>query len=116
MLSQLRFRTTCCSAGSVMNEFTGGVNKARPTPGPLSVDGLTANVDLREWDKLPDVPTIVRMYVPAGVVPSDVSVMVEPTAPLTWLGTKLALTPVGKPSTLRLTPSLNMPEGVAFTV
>jgi len=64
---------------------------------------LTARVTVVEWDRLPLVLMIVRVYVPVGVVAAVETVRVELPEPASDVGLKLAVAPVGKPFTPRLT-------------
>jgi hypothetical protein len=51
-----------------------------------------------------------------GVVELVVTVMVEEPGPVTEVGLKLTLAPLGKPLALNATAPLNPPEGVTPTV
>ena len=69
--------------------------------------GLTTKVTVVLCTKLPLVPVIVSVFVPAGVVVEVVTVNVEEPEPVTVAGLKLPLAPVGKPLTLHVTVPLN---------
>jgi hypothetical protein len=57
--------------------------------------------------KLPLVPVIVNVEVPTGVLPVVVTVKVELPAPVTDVGEKLAVAPVGNPLALSVTTPVN---------
>jgi hypothetical protein len=62
----------------------------------------TTNVTVAVCDRVPLVPVIVRVYVPAGVVVAVETVSVELPELLTDIGLKLAVAPVGNPLTLKV--------------
>ena len=64
--------------------------------------------------RMPLVPVMVNGNVPLVLLVVTV-IVVEPDA-VTVGGLKLALAPLGKPLTLKLTVPLNPPEGVTVTV
>jgi hypothetical protein len=65
--------------------------------------GLTTNVTVVVCTRLPLVPVMVSVFVPSGVDVEVVTVKVEEPEPLTELGLKLPLAPVGNPLTLHVT-------------
>jgi len=75
----------------------------------------TTSVTVVEWVRLLLVPVIVMLYVPVGVEVLVARVSVELPDPLTELGLKLALTPLGKVPVLKATVSLKLPEDVTLT-
>ena len=83
---------------------------------------LTVRETVAECVRLPLVPVIVTVKVPVVAVDVAVRVMMEETAPLgggvTGLMLKLAVTPVGRPVTVRVVGLLNPPieETVAVVV
>ena len=66
--------------------------------------------------KLPLVPVMVSVYVPAAVVLAVETLNVEEPEPVTEAGFNVAVTPAGAPLTLSATAPLNPPLGVTFTV
>ena len=64
---------------------------------------LTTRFTVTEWERLPLVPVTVTLYVPTAVLAAVVSVSVEDPAPVTDVGLKLPVTPVGNPLTLKVT-------------
>ena len=50
---------------------------------------------------LPAVPLTVKVYVPLGVVEFVLTVIVEEPEPVSDVGLKLAVAPLGKPFTLK---------------
>ncbi len=68
-----------------------------------SAGPCTTNVTVAVCDRLPLVPVIVSVYVPAGVVVAVETVRVELPEVVTDAGLKLAVAPVGSPLTLRFT-------------
>ena len=73
---------------------------------------LTTNVTCVVWLKLPLAPVMVNVYVPVGVEPLVVTLIVVEPDPLTEVGVKLAPAPDGKPLTLKPTVPENPPDGV----
>ena len=70
-----------------------------------------------EWVRVGLVPVIVTEYVPVGVEPLVCIVSVdEPDPPLTEVGLKLAVAPLGNPLALNPTVSVNPPEAATLTV
>ncbi len=69
---------------------------------PLAA-ALTTSVTVVECVRLPLVPVIVSVYVPAGVVEAVETDKVEFPEPATEVGLKLPVAPLGKPLTLRFT-------------
>src|SRR5579859_755985 len=67
--------------------------------------GLTTSVTEAECDKLPLVPLMVSVYVPAAVELLVETLSVDVPAPLTEAGVKVAVAPAGTP----LTPSDTAP-------
>lgn len=78
--------------------------------------GLTTSVTVVECVRLPLVPVIVKVKVPAGVVALVVTDMVDDPEPVTEAGLKLALAPAGNPLTLKLTLLANPPDPVTVAV
>lgn len=78
--------------------------------------GFTTSVTVVAWARLPLVPVIVRLYVPAGLVALVVTDMVDEPEPVTEAGLKLALAPAGNPLTLKLTLPANPPDPVIVVV
>jgi hypothetical protein len=73
----------------------------------LKSDGpCTINVTVPVCVRVPLVPVIVSVYVPAGVVVAVVTDNVELPEPETDVGLRLAVAPVGNPLTLRFTVSV----------
>ena len=77
---------------------------------------VTVSVAAVWWLRLPEVPVIVRLERPTGVLPAVVTVKVEEPVPVTVVGKKLAVAPAGRPVTLRLTVPLKPSRAVTFTV
>jgi hypothetical protein len=73
---------------------------------------VTINVAVVVWVRLPLVPVTVKVYPPPGVVEPVVTVMVEDPGPVTEVGLKLALAPLGKPFALNATAAPKPPDGV----
>jgi len=67
----------------------------------------TTNVTVVECDNVPLVPVIVRGYVPTAVVDAVTTVNVEFPELVSDAGLKLAVTPAGKPLTLKLAVPVN---------
>jgi hypothetical protein len=84
---------TVWEAGAAETEKSGAVETTRP--------------EVAECVRLPLVPVIVSVELPAGVVPSVVTVIVEVPLVVTVAGEKLALAPVGKPLALSVTVPVN---------
>jgi hypothetical protein len=59
---------------------------------------------------------MVRVELPTGVLPLVVTVMVDDPEPVTVVGLKLAVAPVGSPLALKLTVPLKPPDGVIVAV
>ena len=78
--------------------------------------GFTTSVTVVECTRLPLVPVMVSVYVPAGVLVLVVTDMLEEPEPVTEAGLKLALAPLGRPLTLKLTTPLNPPDAVTVAV
>jgi hypothetical protein len=57
---------------------------------------LTVSVTVVECERLPLVPVIVIEYVPAAVPEATVNVAVEPPEPVTDVGLKPTVTPLGR--------------------
>ena len=64
---------------------------------------LIINVTFVECESVPLVPVTVNVLVPTGVDVEVLTVMVEEPEPLTDVGTKFALAPLGKPAALKFT-------------
>ena len=64
---------------------------------------LMTRLTVTECDRLPLVPVTVTLYVPTAVLVEVVIVSVEEPAPVTEVGLKLPVTPVGNPLTLKVT-------------
>src|SRR4051794_8095055 len=64
---------------------------------------VTLNAAVALCDKLPLVPVIVSVEVPAGVEPAVVTVSVDEPGGTSEDGLKLAVAPAGSPAALRLT-------------
>lgn len=91
--------------------FPGEAESEKSPPAPVP----TTSVTIVEWVRLLLVPVIAREYVPVGV---ELVLMVsvdEPDPPLTEVGLKLAVAPVGSPLTLKPTESVNPPEPLTLT-
>jgi len=66
--------------------------------------GLTTKPTVKEWVRLPLVPVIVRLYVPATVELDVFTVNVEePLPPVTELGLNVPVAPPGSPLTFKPT-------------
>jgi len=78
--------------------------------------GFTTSVTVVECTKLPLVPVMVRVYVPAGVDVLVVTDIVEEPEPATEVGLKLALAPEGKPLALNVTLPVKPPDSVTVVV
>ena len=78
--------------------------------------GFTTRFTVVEWVKVPLVPVTVSVYVPAGVVVLVLTDIVEEPEPVTEVGLKLALAPVGKPLTLNATAPVKPPDAVTVAV
>ena len=76
---------------------------------------LTTSVTVVLWVKLPLMPVMVRVYVPAGVDVLVITVMVEEPDPATDCGLNDALAPAGRPLALNVTAELNPFDGVTVT-
>jgi hypothetical protein len=68
------------------------------------------------WLRLPDVPVIVKLYVPTGVAEVVLTVKVELAGGVMEGDEKDAVVPPGKPLTVSATVPLNPPCDVVFTV
>ena len=77
---------------------------------------FTTRVRLVLWLRAPLVAAMVSEYVPAGVAQLVEAVSVEEPEPLTEAGLKLAIAPLGKPLTLKLTVPVNPLSGFTLTV
>jgi hypothetical protein len=77
---------------------------------------VTTSVTVVGWLRLPLVPVIVRVDVPAGVELNVLMASVEDPNPLMVTGLKLPVAPAGNPLTLRFTVPENPPEAATFTV
>ena len=77
---------------------------------------VTVNDVVAVWLRLPLTAVIVNEYVPAAVVELVLMVMVVEPPPITEVGLKLALAPVGNPATLNVTALLNPFSAVMFTL
>ena len=73
---------------------------------------MTTSVTVVLCVKLPLLPVMVRVYVPAGVDVVVVTVMVEEPDPATDDGPNDALAPNGRPLALSATAELNPFDGV----
>jgi len=71
-----------------------------PPPPPAA---FTTRVTVAECTRLPLVPVIVRVKVPADVVELVETDKVELPEPATEVGVKLPLAPLGNPPTLKAT-------------
>ena len=78
--------------------------------------GFTTSVTVVECVRLPLVPVMVTVYVPAGVAVVVVTDMVDEPDPVTEVGLKLALAPAGNPLALSPTTPANPPEPVIVAV
>jgi hypothetical protein len=77
---------------------------------------VTISVTVVAWTRVPLVPVIVRVELPTGVLALVVTVMVDDPVPVTVVGLKLAVTPVGNPLALKVTIPLKPPDGVTVAV
>jgi hypothetical protein len=68
---------------------------------------VTVSVAVVVCVMLPLVPVIVNVEVPTGVLPVVVTVKVELPVPVTAVGEKLAVAPVGNPLALSVTVPVN---------
>ena len=59
---------------------------------------------------------MVRVELPTGVLALVVTVMVDDPVPVTVVGLKLAVAPVGSPLALKVTIPLKPPDGVTVAV
>src|SRR4051812_25099220 len=73
----------------------------------VRVAALTTNVTVALRTKLPLVPVMVSVYVPACTLVVVLTVKVEEPDPLIEVGLKLPVAPAGNPLTLRLTLPVN---------
>src|SRR5262249_33617797 len=78
--------------------------------------GLTTSVTVVECTRLPLVPVMVSVYVPAGVLVLVVTDIVDEPDPVTDVGLKLALAPAGSPLALKVITPLKPPDPVAVAV
>ena len=78
-----------CEAGLIANEKFG--------------TGFTTSVTVAECERLPLVPVMVIVKLPAGVEPLVETLSVEDPEPLTEVGLKLAEAPAGNPLALKET-------------
>ena len=76
----------------------------------------TTRVVVVECVRLPLVPVMVSVDVPAAVVLAVVTVSVEVPLPLSVAGEKLAVAPVGNPLALRVTVPVNPLSAPTVTV
>jgi hypothetical protein len=83
---------------------------------PKSGDPDTTNVTVVECDRVPLVPEIVSMYVPAAVVVAVETIRAQVFGSTADAGTKLAVAPAGSPLTFTLTVSVNPFRGLTFAV
>ena len=67
------------------------------------VGTLTVRLTVAECERLPLVPVMVNVYVPAGVDDEVATLSVDEPEPVTDAGLKDPVAPVGNPLTLRLT-------------
>jgi hypothetical protein len=77
---------------------------------------VTVNVTVVVWTKVPLVPVMVRVELPTGVLALVVTVIVDDPVPVTVVGLKVAVAPVGSPLALKVTIPLKPPEGVIVAV
>ena len=80
---------TVCDAGEAAIEKSGAAE--------------TTRLVVAEWVKLPLVPVMVMVEVPAGVLPAVVTVSVDAPLPVTLAGEKLAVAPAGNPVAAKFT-------------
>ena len=71
---------------------------------------------MTECDKLPLVPVIVSVTLPLAALHVPVTLRVDVPEPVTEAGLKAAVTPAGRPLTLRATEPVNPPDGVTVMV
>ena len=64
-----------------------------------SAAAVTASVTVVVWTRAPLVPVMVSVELPTGVFALVVTVMVDDPVPVTVVGLKLAVAPVGSPLT-----------------
>jgi hypothetical protein len=82
-------------------------------PGPITLivkpvaAAFTTRVTVVLCVRVPLVPVMVSVYVPAGVLLAVVTASVELPEPVTEVGVKLPLAPLGNPLALRLTVPVN---------
>ena len=82
-----------------------------------SGDGpVTTSVTVVLCVRLPLVPVMVSIYVPGGVEPLVVTVIVEEPLPVIVGGSNEADAPLGKPLAPSVTVPLNPPDGATVTV
>jgi len=94
-------------------ELTATLMVPEAAPSENVPDGLvefTTSVTVVEWVKLPLVPVIVKVYVPAGVVLAVVMAIVDDPEAVTELGVNVAVAPEGRPEALKPTVPLNPVE------
>src|SRR5262245_45369404 len=84
-------------------------------PTPTGTGTATVNVTPAEWLKLELVPIIDSGKLPTGLVKSVETVIVVVPEPVTVVGLKLALAPVGNPLALKLIVPANPAEGTTVT-
>ena len=72
-----------------------------------SGEGLATRLTDALWATGPLVPVIVTVYLPGGVMLLVLTVMVEEPEPVTEVGLKLALAPVGSPAAPKVTVPVN---------
>ena len=77
---------------------------------------LTTKVTLTECVKLPLVPVMVTVKVPALALQVLVRFSVDVPEPVTEAGLKFAVIPAGSPLMLRATAPVNPPDDVAVRV
>jgi len=78
--------------------------------------GFTTSITVVECTRLPLVPVMVKVYVPAGVVVLVVTDIVDEPDPVADVGLKLALAPAGNPLALKVTTPANPPDPVTVAV
>ena len=77
---------------------------------------MTTSVTVVEFCRLPEVPVRVTVYMPAGVEEEVDMLTVEVPDPVTDVGLKLAVAPVGNPLALSATLPLNPSSAVIVPV
>lgn len=77
---------------------------------------FTTRVTVVECTRVPLVPVMVKVKVPAGVVLLVDTETVEDPEPVTEVGLKLAVAPVGRPLMLKATFPANPPDPVTVAV